>query len=252
MSVDRSHKILSELFELAPRAHVNISNGLAKTLGDIKASLPEYEPIELTRDAQEVFDILVAEGVVIDPHTQLKPGQEAVQKALREIALNVSDGDVDKPIRVAFQRAGLDVHNPLHWRLLIWMFSRAHFGARTQPGAPRFWTTERYCDLLSDIWHIKAKKPMRDKDACRVLLKTKPYGRGQKQLTVERLRKALREARDPKLNSVLAMRVQAALQAFMARYEQDNKQWTSQIQRECERKTSKQGADWIGQNWIRT
>src|SRR5947207_1308413 len=51
------------------------------------------------------------------------------------------DNKFDRYVVRAFDEAGLNSRNPLHWRLLMYLFSIAHFGPKRGRGPRRFWST---------------------------------------------------------------------------------------------------------------
>ena len=122
--------------------------------------------------------------------------------------LNKKDKAKDRAIAIAFERANLDVRNPVSWRVLLEAFCWAHFGQKGRPGKPIFWTSERYCQLLRDVAHVKAESGLtEDKAACEEVLK---LFRSRYRVSVIRLQKALREARDYRYNRSLVEPVFAA------------------------------------------
>jgi hypothetical protein len=121
---------------------------------------------------------------------------------------------VDRSMAIAFEAAGLDVRNALHWRLLMETFCWAHFGDKSKPGKPLYWTSERYCALLRDIHELKAGG-CKDAGAIRQLLKNR--GKKYNHVSAGRLKKALAEARSIHFNSVLKKETYEAASAELAR-----------------------------------
>jgi len=65
--------------------------------------------------------------------------------------LVLQDSPYDAPLAKAFDAAGLDPVNPIHWRILISFFAMAHFGQGKGRGRPAEWDGERYSKLLQDV-----------------------------------------------------------------------------------------------------
>lgn len=120
-----------------------------------------------------------------------------------------NDRAIDRAVTTAFSASKLDIKNPLDWRLLLEVFCWAHFGEHKKAGAPVRWTDERYCALLRHVAEAKAtKRVTTDKAACAAIKKM--FASAYSAISAERLRKALREARDPSFNRTLAKPVYTA------------------------------------------
>jgi hypothetical protein len=63
----------------------------------------------------------------------------------------------DQAAITAFNKAGLDPKDPNHWRLLVILFSWAHFGKRRSRGRPPIWT-KKHEQLLHHFYTIKNEK----------------------------------------------------------------------------------------------
>jgi hypothetical protein len=104
------------------------------------------------------------------------------------------------PLSRAFKAFGLDHRNNRDRYSLALHLSRVLFPGRRRPGRPTKWTAERLFLLLAQVASYKRQRPKpADTDICR-WLQTKSY----KDEKLEALRRALRDARDPKRNSELA------------------------------------------------
>jgi hypothetical protein len=104
----------------------------------------------------------------------------------------------------AFHAAGLDSTYPLHWFLLVGVFSWVHFGDQRKRGAPTKWDSLKYCKLLSDFNKKKANNPaLSDEDVFKLLARTSSYKSTRGPLSTNRLRKLLKEANDPEKNQLL-------------------------------------------------
>ena len=113
----------------------------------------------------------------------------------------------DKPIALAFEKAGLDPRQPANWRLLISYFCWAHFGPRRGRGAPALWPPQRYCRLLQDEDRVRRDHPtFSNEDVYRTIVQRYEHYRRKngKPLKPGRIKTALREARDPECNPHLA------------------------------------------------
>jgi|EndMetStandDraft_8_1072994.scaffolds.fasta_scaffold43950_2 hypothetical protein len=128
----------------------------------------------------------------------------ATPKEKEELAASLWMNEKDPfvgPVRDAFKAFGLDHQNIRDWHNLATHLAHVLF-VRGQPGRQKKWTDERLCQLLADVAACKRKHPNNaaDADICRWLKRKKSY----QQETSEALRRALRDARNPKRNSDLA------------------------------------------------
>jgi hypothetical protein len=133
-------------------------------------------------------------------------------------ALLLNLGELDEPIRKAFDAFGYDPLNPFHWRKLIWHFANAHFSPPRKKGPPTKWDDGRWCQLLSDFGEVKASSSRpnaSDNEVCINIKKRFP----QRYATVKAatLRKNLQYARDPSRNGTLAH--------FQGRFAVQTREW---------------------------
>ena len=134
---------------------------------------------------------------------------------------------VEAPIAAAFEAANLDSKNPLHWRQLITYFAWAHFGPKRGRGRPATWNSERYGQRLEDVDRIKSKNErLSDSAACQNLKKGEFKEKYEGQ-SAERLRKALREARNPYFNAELAKLVDEDWWAQIHKYHDEHDEYMS-------------------------
>ena len=163
------------------------------------------------------------------------------------------DHELDKPLVMAFAAAGLNHKNPFHWKLLLREFAIAHFLPRRGGGAPTKWTANRYCRLLAQVHQLKLNNAhLTDKGACTILCKWPEYQqKSEKRLSVERLRKALREARNPVINDILSSSLERNLIHAQMRHQKENRQWTPAIEAELRKRLIADLTDWIAKNWLK-
>jgi len=251
MSSSSAEKRLSEAFEQSARKSADAAAAkFDRELEWVKFRIDAVGRIVPDNPHQvEFIRTLTSAGVLLDPD-DITPSNPTVLSVLRKMALQVSDAETDKPIKTAFRKAGLDEKNPLHWRILIWMFARAHFGPTPKLGARRVWTADKYCDLLSDFAQVKSRnRQLGVSGVCRQLLKKRLYGRGKKPLTVERLRKAYAEARNPKYNVFIATQLVEKLLQLQTQYSLAGKDGTPRIAGQHERELTESIIKWIEANW---
>ncbi len=106
----------------------------------------------------------------------------------------------------AFEAAGMDRTDPLHWYQLMAFFAWAHFGDSRKKGRPPEWDALRYCKLIKDFDDKKRSNPaLSDEDVFKLLAKTASYKTAKGPLSTSRLRKALKEANDPDCNELLSV-----------------------------------------------
>jgi len=99
----------------------------------------------------------------------------------------------------AFKAFGLDHRNNRDWYNLAVRLARVLFPIRRPGGPPKKWTAERLYLLLAQVASYKRTRPKASDTAICTWLR-KSYA----DETLEALRRALHDARDPKRNSELA------------------------------------------------
>ena len=135
----------------------------------------------------------------------------------------------DQAAITAFNKAGLDPKDPIHWRLLVILFSWAHFGKWRFRGRPPEWIT-RHEQLLHDFYTIKNEKgEIKDIAVCRILRKRYSDRYAQ---SAERLAKEVKRAQDPKFNPTLAHLLKIFVSAEKRDYQRKNIEWSSAIEAE--------------------
>jgi hypothetical protein len=160
---------------------------------------------------------------------------------LAEAAMHLDHAHpTDQAIEAVFDAADLSYRNPLDWRLLMQCFCWAHFGPRGEAGAPRVWTDERYSELLHDVERLKVKARaaqgrLSDVGACKELCTRhkEKYGR----MSLERLRRTLREARDPdhnrQLRALLFTKALAYQETSPLKSENEREALLKRLRKEC-------------------
>jgi hypothetical protein len=103
-----------------------------------------------------------------------------------------------------FQEFGLDPNNPFAWRLLVYVFAETHLGQHAKRGAPRKWTDQRRCELLSDFDQIRGRNPrLSEKRICEFIKTDRQMKVRYEGVSVETIRRNLQYARNPKYNGML-------------------------------------------------
>jgi hypothetical protein len=120
-------------------------------------------------------------------------------------ALLLNLGELDEPLRKAFDAFGYDPINPFDWRMLLSHFAYAHFAPPRKRGAPKKWNDDRWCELLSNFCEVKttSRPTTSDSEVCKNIKK-----RFKTQYSKESpgtLRRNLQYARDPSRNHTLAL-----------------------------------------------
>jgi len=84
---------------------------------------------------------------------------DPAQRALRaHEALLLNLGELDEPIRKAFDAFGYDPLNPFHWRKLIWHFASAHFPPPPKKGPPTKWDDVRWASYCLTSVRLKRRR----------------------------------------------------------------------------------------------
>jgi hypothetical protein len=134
----------------------------------------------------------------------------------------------DQAIITAFNKAGLDPKNPIHWKALLSFFAYAHFGKWPSSGRPKKWTDKSYSILLHDFFAIKNAKPHLSVDrACGMLKQRHPEKYKQSK---ERLAKEVKRAQDPKFHPALAHFLNVMLQLSKAEYQERHLAWNPDVE----------------------
>jgi hypothetical protein len=172
----------------------------------------------------------------------------AVRDAFAASLWQILPGELDRPVALAFEKAGLSPKNPLHWRLLFSYFCWAHFRPRRGRGAPEIWSSRQYARLLQDADRLKYSHPRFSKENIyRLISKKGAYKtRNGKPLSAGRIKTALREARDPNCNAHLSALLNDFLQHKRTRHD-----WTPQVEDEMTRLFIETYCQAIGGAWRR-
>jgi hypothetical protein len=100
-----------------------------------------------------------------------------------------------RPVKIAFEKAGLDVDNDKHWRQLLLWFAWAHYGKKG-PGHPKKWTLKKLRRLLNDVDEMRAKNPGLKESTCCERLSKGDGGNGRyKDMKDETIRRVLQRAK---------------------------------------------------------
>jgi hypothetical protein len=119
--------------------------------------------------------------------------------------------------------------NPVHWKLLVTLFSWAHFGKWRSRGRPLKWTGEKYSQLLHEFSKIRNEKPtVPDIEVCRLLKKRRPDRYTQQ--SAERLAKEVKKAQDPKFNPALAHLLNMLREVTKVDYQRLKLDWSAEVE----------------------
>jgi hypothetical protein len=166
-----------------------VSSGVGKELA---TSLQEFEEKIDTEVSKEKIDIADVIATLRD----------SVGPTIVPFSLNPSK-ITDRAVITAFDKAGLDSKNPIHWNFLVYLFALAHFGKLRGRGRPPEWKGERYTQLQRDFDEIRNEKPtIASIEVCRALKKRHA---GRYKLSAERLDKEVKRAYDPRYNPDIAV-----------------------------------------------
>jgi hypothetical protein len=149
---------------------------------------------------------LARESGMIPEAAQVKVdwNNRALRAECADEALRLNLGELDEPIRKAFDAFGYDPNNPFDWRKLIWYLAFAHFPRPRTKGAPKKWDDVRWCQLLSDFGEVKASsRPNASENEVCINIK-KRFANRYRTETPGTLRRNLQYARDPSRNDLLA------------------------------------------------
>ena len=181
-----------------------------------------------------VEQIAVAKRIKARPKEPPSLLDMATPKEKEELAASLDEkSPFVRPIFDAFKAFGLDHRDIGDWHSLAAHLAHVLF-ARGQRGRQKKWTDERLCQLLADVAAYKRKRPKAaDTAICCWLQRKESY----RQETSGALRRALRDARNPKRNSELAQ-----MADFVVRRARGN--WTGALD-EADRA---EGLNWVIEN----
>jgi hypothetical protein len=183
----------------------------------LKEKYPEKDWGDLCGDNPIIQQLLAASALKLDPNSEW-----------------------DKPIALAFEKAGLDPRQPANWRLLISYFCWAHFGPRRGRGAPALWPPQRYCRLLQDEDRVRRDHPtFSNEDVYRTIVQRYEHYRRKngKPLKPGRIKTALRDARDPECNPHLAAYLNLTIQSARSEHQQHKREWSPEAEAEVTRRS---------------
>ncbi len=152
------------------------------------------------------------------------------------VALTLNPSSVfDQAAITAFNKAGLDSKDPIHWRLLMILFSWAHFGKWPGPGRPPKWTGKRYSQLLHDFSTIRNEKStIPDIEVCRILKKR--HREKYDKSSADRLAKEVKRAQNPKFNPLLTQFLEIMLIGAKMDHRRKNIPWNPDVEAEKTRR----------------
>ena len=118
---------------------------------------------------------------------------------LRRELLRTIENNLERPLRTAFMKTGLDIHNDEDWKkLLVWLVYAIYSGK--SHGRPPKWTPEKLRQLLDDVELVRGHdQKLTEGQCCELLSKGKGADgryRGEKAST---LRRVLQTAKDQRL-----------------------------------------------------
>jgi len=170
----------------------------------------------------------------------LDPDNDSIFLSMSRIAFKLDAKiETDRPVLRAFEKAGLDCRNPLHWKQLMEMFAEAHFGpSKTKPkrSVSELWII--YQDYLS----AKRENPKaNESQICVFLQKDKHLKTKYGDYQFDALRKLVRDAKDPEHNVLLRYPdlKDPLLKVLRDTYERAGKQWTPQFEETVTKLTGK-------------
>jgi len=118
---------------------------------------------------------------------------------LRDELLREIENNLERPLRTAFMKTGLDIHNDEDWKkLLVWLVWVIYSGKG--PGAPIKWTPEKLRQLLDDVELLRStNQKLSEEEYCKELSKGKAADGRYKGKKASTLRRALQRAKEQRL-----------------------------------------------------
>jgi hypothetical protein len=182
--------------------------------------------------AERFFEegFLIPAGTSFDQLIDFK--NEIVHAACSRIALRLNTTlQKDAPLLAAFEEAGLNHQNPLHWRALLAMFAEVHFGKKKTN--TQIWDVVGLFQVFADYTTIRREDPSATETGiARKLRSDKRFKEKYGHYNEHALRKLLRQAKSPKTNVLLRHPEMAdpLLQVIRDDYEKKSIQWTPELE----------------------
>jgi hypothetical protein len=186
-----------------------------------------------TNDATSLRFWKLLEGMkpAIDLAGVYKPDSTDPTQILLATALNLTliPGDPrDDAIALAFAKTGLNPNDPSHWKLLLALFSLAHFADWQKLAAPKLWTRSRLEQLHKHVAQIEARRPgLSDVAIAKILRKNSPYRETYGQYSIDYIRERIRNAKESEV--ALEKLAQEYVKVVQLRYESVGVKWTSEL-----------------------
>jgi hypothetical protein len=211
-----SSKTLANMFEFNRQQPDSLTT--EGVIEHFKKNHPEIDWDTLNRHSSLIRDSIAAAALKLDPNSWW-----------------------DRPVFVAFEKAGLDHNNPAHWRLLLNYFCWAHFRPRRGRGAPALWPPQRYCRLLQDEDRVRRDHPTFSNERVYSIIVERYEQHYRKKngkpLKPSRIKTALREARDPDCNPHLATYLNLTIQSARSEHQQHKREWSPEAEAEVTRRS---------------
>jgi hypothetical protein len=160
----------------------------------------ELEMVTSPKALDLVRDRLLSEDGTTEEEANPDFDDRLTRLVASQVALTLGQlNDYNTPILRAFEAAGLDHRNPLHWRSLLRCFCQAHFGKRKTK--PITWSPYLLSAVFKDYRDVKGAYPtIEDSALCRFLRTDKKYKKRYGRYSFHTLRKIVRYAKNPKHN----------------------------------------------------
>jgi hypothetical protein len=145
-------------------------------------------------------------------------------------SLTVFPGNsLDDAIALGFARSGLNVRDPVHWKLLLALFCTAHFGEWPKIAAPKHWTRACLEQLGKHVTEITLRHPAFSNSAvARVLKNNNPYKEMYGSLSIEYLRELIASVKKAELE--FEELAQSYLKSARLMHESVGVEWTNEVE----------------------
>ena len=146
-------------------------------------------------------------------------------------SLTVFPGNpLDDAIAIGFAKSGLNVRDPVHWKLLLALFCIAHFGEWPKIGAPKYWIRARFEELNTHVTEIRSHHPpgFSDTAVANVLKRKRPYKETYGRFSIDYLREQIAAAKKSELE--FNKLVQTHLKSMRLMHENVGVEWTNEVE----------------------
>jgi hypothetical protein len=160
--------------------------------------------------------------------SELKDPEQVFLRSLASCSI-IPGSPFDDAITVAFQKTQFNIHDPLQWKLLLGLFSIAHYGGWPKLAAVKQWTSARLHLLAQHAAEIRAlNRGLSDKSVAHNLRTSPKYKKLYGNYSINLLRERLAEAKLGETDRETT--IKRHVEAMRRLYAFFGKNWTDELE----------------------